>query len=188
MKEIRKYFEKYTAISDEDWNTFSSRLSRNIYPKKTLLLKAGKIEKHLSFIEQGIIRFYIDNGDGELTFSFAFNNSFFSAYDSFLTQSPSTYNVESLTDCTVWQLAFDDLQFIYSNTQVGNLIGRHASEDLFLKKSKREISLLKDTAETRYINLLTEQTHLVRAIPLKYLASYIGITPQALSRIRRRIS
>ena len=112
MKEIRKYFEKYTAISDEDWNTFSSRLSRNIYPKKTLLLKAGKIEKHLSFIEQGIIRFYIDNGDGELTFSFAFNNSFFSAYDSFLTQSPSTYNVESLTDCTVWQLAFDDLQIV----------------------------------------------------------------------------
>ncbi|HEY0749771.1 MAG TPA: hypothetical protein VGD26_01370 [Chitinophagaceae bacterium] len=68
------------------------------------------------------------------------------------------------------------------------MIGRKASEDLFLKKSKRELSLLNDTAEERYLKLFSEQLHLIKQIPLKYIASYIGITPQALSRIRKRIS
>ena len=61
-------------------------------------------------------------------------------------------------------------------------------EDLFLKKFKRELSLLNETAEQRYQNLFTEQSQLIKEIPLKYIASYIGITPQALSRIRKRIS
>jgi hypothetical protein len=85
-------------------------------------------------------------------------------------------------------VSYNDLQEIYRETEVGNLIGRQAGEDLFLKKSKRELSLLDDTAEQRYLNLFTEQPHLIKQIPLKYIASYIGITPQALSRIRGRIS
>ena len=68
------------------------------------------------------------------------------------------------------------------------MIGRRASEELFLKKSKRELSLLRDSAEERYLNLFEERPELLREIPLKYIASYIGVTPQALSRIRRRIS
>lgn len=96
--------------------------------------------------------------------------------------------METLTKTTLWQLTYDDLQAIYDETEIGNAIGRQASEDLFLKKSKRELSLLNETAEQRYLNLFTEQPKLIEKIPLKYIASYIGITPQALSRIRKRIS
>ena len=74
------------------------------------------------------------------------------------------------------------------NTGIGNQIGRLACEELFLKKSKRELSLLNDTATKRYLNLMEEQPLLFQQVPLKYIASYIGITPQALSRIRKRIS
>lgn len=77
---------------------------------------------------------------------------------------------------------------IYIGTKIGNAIGRKASEELFLKKSQRELSLLSETAEQRYLNLFTEQPELIKEIPLKYIASYIGITQQALSRIRKRIS
>jgi hypothetical protein len=85
-------------------------------------------------------------------------------------------------------LTYNDLQTIYAETDIGNTIGRLASEDLFKKKSKRILSLLTQSAENRYWNLFTEQPHLLKLIPLKYIASYIGITPQALSRIRKRIS
>lgn len=68
------------------------------------------------------------------------------------------------------------------------MIGRVAAEILYMEKSKRELSLLSMTAEQRYLNLFSEQQELIRLIPLKYIASYIGITPQALSRIRRRIT
>jgi CRP-like cAMP-binding protein len=188
MEKIRIYFEKELKMTEKDWQIFSSKLIRKELPKKHLLLKAGQTEKYLSFVENGIIRFFIPKEDNDLTFTFIFNNGFVSAYDSFLTRQPSTYNVETLTQTTIWQLSFDDLQIIYNETEIGNTIGRRSAEDLFLKKSKRELSLLTQTAEQRYLNLFTEQPHLLQFIPLKYIASYIGITPQALSRIRKRIS
>ena len=188
MEQIRHYFEKTLRLTDRDWQIFSSKLSKKEFPKKHLVLKAGQTENYLSFVESGIIRFYIPKEENDLTFTFIFDNGFVSAYDSFLTKQPSTYNVETLTQTTIWRLSFEDLQSIYKETEIGNTIGRKAAEDLFLKKSKRELSLLTHTAEQRYLNLFTEQPHLLQLIPLKYIASYIGITPQALSRIRKRIS
>lgn len=188
MEQIRHYFEQVTKLSDEDWALFSSKLIKESFPKKTLLLEVGNLENYLSFIHEGIIRFYIPKEENELTFSFTFANEFVSAYDAFLTQKPVSYRVETLTDTILWRLTYDDLQVIYNETAIGNTIGRYASEALFLKKTKREFSLLHDTAEQRYLKLFTEQPRLIQQIPLKYLASYIGITPQALSRIRKRIS
>lgn len=147
----------------------------------------GQIDNHLSFMEKGIVRYYIPKEETELTFEFAFENSFVNAYDSFLKRTPSIYTIETLADTTLWRLTYHDLQYIYAETEIGNMIGRYAAEELYLKKSKREKSLLNETAEERYLKLFEEQPHLIQQIPLRYIASYIGITPQALSRIRKRI-
>lgn len=188
MIEIRRYFEKFVTISDRDWDLFSSKITRRTFPKKSVLLKVNQKENHLSYVEKGIIRFYIPNEQEDLTFGFSFSGNFVSAYDSFLTQTPSTYQLETITETVMWSLTYEDLQEIYSETEIGNKIGRLASEELFLKKSTRELTLLTNSAEQRYLNLFSEQPHLLQLIPLKYIASYIGITPQALSRIRKRIS
>lgn len=188
MDQIRKLFEKNFELSDQEWQVFSSKLVKRNFPKKHLLLKAGGVENHLSFIERGVVRFFLRREQNDLTFSFAFSNDFVSGYSSFLTRKPSVFYMETLTPTTLWQLTYEDLQEIYRNTKTGNAIGRHASEELFLKKFERELSLLEKTAEQRYLNLFTEQPELLREIPLKYIASYIGVTPQALSRIRKRIT
>ncbi len=188
MEQIRQYFEKTLKLSDSDWQVFASKLSKKELPKKHILLKSGQVENNLSFIETGILRLYLEKMDNDLTFAFAFDGGFVSAYDSFLTRAKSSYHIETLTNCTLWQLNYTDLQEIYKETAIGNTIGRYAGEELFLKKSKRELSLLNETAEQRYLNLFTEQPRLIEQIPLKYIASYIGVTPQALSRIRKRIS
>lgn len=187
MEQIREYFEKTFKLTDQDWQIFSSKLIRKEFPKKHILLKLGQVEDSLSFIQTGIIRFYIPKEENDLTFAFVFDNNFMSGYDSFLTRTRSTYQIETLTKTTLWKLSYSDLQTIYNETKIGNAIGRQASEELFLKKSKRELSLLNETAEQRYRNLFIEQAHLIQHIPLKYIASYIGVTPQALSRIRKRI-
>ena len=105
-----------------------------------------------------------------------------------MTQTPSEYELQALTETVVWQISFDDLQKVYSQTKAGNYLGRFASEKLFLAKSKRELSLLKYNAKERYLRLFSEQPDILKFIPLKYVASYIGITPQGLSRIRRQIT
>lgn len=188
MDQIRAYFEKNVKLNDQDWQFFLSKLVKHEFPKKTLLLKSGQTENHLSFIQEGIIRFFVPEANNDLTFGFAFEDHFVSAYDSFLTQRPSAYQVETLTETTLWRVTYQDLQEIYRATALGNTIGRYAAEELFLIKSRRELSLLNESAEQRYLKLFSEQPHLIKLVPLKYIASYIGITPQALSRIRKRIS
>lgn len=188
MDKIKAYFDSLIAIEEQDWNIFSSKLTKVAFPKRSLILEMGKTERYLSFIERGIVRFNIPKLDYDFTFGFAFENSFVSAYDSFLTQTASSYNLEAITDCVLWRISFDDLDTVYRTTQVGNFIGRKAIEDIFLKKMKREFTLLEDSAKTRYLNLMREQPELIKHIPLKYLASYIGIRPQSLSRIRKEIS
>lgn len=188
MKQIREYFEQIIEMSNEDWEIFSSKLKRHELKKRTPVLKIGDVENYLSFIEKGSLRLFIPKEENDLTFGFCFENQFISAYDSFLTQTPSTYQTETLSETILWRLTFDDLQDIYKRTEIGHVIGRITAENLFLAKVKREQSLLNESAEERYLNLFTDQPHLIKEIPLKYLASYIGITPQALSRIRKRIT
>ena len=188
MEAIHSYFKELTDISENDWHLFRSKLQRVEFSRKSLILERGKTENYLSFIEKGMVRFNIPKLDHDFTFAFAFENSFVSAYDSFLTQKPSIYNIEAISDCVLWRISYDDLNAIYENTLVGDRIGRKVAESIYLKKMKREISLLEDTAKKRYLDLMKEQPQFIQNIPLKYLASYIGIRPQSLSRIRKEIS
>lgn len=188
MKQIREYFEQIIPLSDNEWEVFSSKLTRQEYPKKTILLKVGQTENYISFVEKGIIRFYIPKEETELTFAIIFENELLSAYDSFLTQKPSVYCAETISQTVLWSFTYETLQQLYKENPVSNIIGRIASEEIYIKKAKRELSLLHDNAQERYLKIFTERPNLLKQIPLKYIASYIGITPQALSRIRKRIS
>ncbi|MBW1294799.1 Crp/Fnr family transcriptional regulator [Aquimarina litoralis] len=188
MNEIRNFIEKISPMNDSDWQFFSSKLQQVELKKHSVLLKIGEIENHLAFITKGIVRFYIPDEEADLTFGFLFENEFVTGYDSFLTQTPSEYQIETLTDTILWKISYEDLEKVYKKTSSGNIIGRKMAENMFLIKSKRELSLLSKTAEERYLDLFSERPKLLRQIPLKYIASYIGVTPQALSRIRKRIT
>lgn len=188
MEHIKKQLQEIYPLSDKDWQSFYTKLTKQEFSKGNLILKEGQIENYLSFIDRGMIRYYIPGMDNDLTFGFSFESEFTSGYDSFLTRTGSQYAVEALTNTTLWRITYDDLQIIYNTTSMGNAIGRFFSERLFLLKFKRELSLLRDTAEERYLKLFKERPNLIQYIPLKYICSYIGITPQALSRIRKRIS
>ncbi|UGU15536.1 Crp/Fnr family transcriptional regulator [Sinomicrobium kalidii] len=188
MKAIQEYFKKLVPFTDSDGSFFSSQLIKREYKKGELILSHGSTENYLSFIEKGIIRFYTVKEDKEITFSFAFENAFVSAYDSFLMQTPVQYHVQALADTILWSISYGDLQEVYKETAAGQQIGRKAAEELFIKKSKREMAFLQQSARERYESLFAENPVLLQKVPLKYIASYIGITPQALSRIRKRIS
>jgi CRP-like cAMP-binding protein len=189
LQQIKAYLDQLATISDSDWDFFTSKLQRRVIPKKTVFLKIHDIENHISFIESGVVRLYIpkENPEKEITFGFSFKDQFISAYDSFLTQKPSAYQLQALTETTLLSITYNDLQEVYKTTQIGNLVGRLTAERLFLLKSKREQNFLNLSAEERYIKLFKERPELLKVIPLKYISSYIGVTAQALSRIRKRL-
>ena len=189
MKQIKDYLDQIVDISSEDWEFFNSKLETRFFPKKSNFLKLNDIENHISFITNGTVRLYIpkEDPDKEITFGFCFKDEFVSAYDSFLTQKPSAYQLQTLTPTKMMSITYEDLQLVYKHTEIGNLIGRLTAERLFLIKSKREQTLLNFSAEERYLNLFKERPELLKEVPLKYISSYIGVTSQALSRIRKRL-
>ncbi|KQT16968.1 hypothetical protein ASG31_11420 [Chryseobacterium sp. Leaf404] len=193
MEKLLSIYKSIKEVSHEEAQYHVSKFEKIIFPKKKLILKEGTTEDYLYFIDQGIIRFFVNKThptepSREITFSFIAQNMFCSAYDSFITRLPCIYNVETVQETTVYRIHFDDLQELYARSAVGNFIGRISAENLYVKKTQREISLLTHSAEERYLNLAKAYPSFILDIPLKHIASYIGITPQALSRIRKRIA
>ena len=175
-------------ISDENWKIYSEKNVRKEYKKREIILKVGEVENYLSFVEEGTARLFFVKDDRELTTRFVFKHQYLTSYDSFLQRSPSRCTVEALTDMVVWQIHYDDLQEVYRTSSMGNLIGRVTVEYIYLAKSNKEFSYLSESAEERYLKLIKEHPELFQLVALKHIATYLGITPQALSRIRRRIS
>ncbi|MCT4666288.1 MAG: Crp/Fnr family transcriptional regulator [Flavobacteriales bacterium] len=187
MKNIfRDFIEKYHPISPEDWAIIEPFLIEKSFTTNEIITQQGDTEKCLYFLQEGVVRLFVELPDRDSTFDFAFSNEITSSYTSFLLQNPSECSIECLVDCKTLTIKYDDLQEIYQQTKIGNLIGRIVSEELFIHKSKRENDFLTLSAEERYNQIFKEHPKLILEIPQKYLASYIGITPQALSRIRRR--
>ena len=189
MEQLKAYVHTiFDELSPEVWAYIEPLVEIYETPKNMPLIRPGQIEEYFYFLKSGTIRFVIPDPDNEITFGFAFSNEFVSAYDSLLLRQPCDYQIETLTPCVIARLHRKELRYLYENTTVGNHIGRVIAENLFIKKKNREMSLLTKSAEERYDELFTKQPQIIKEIPLKYIASYIGITPQALSRIRKRQS
>lgn len=187
MDQIKDFITSIAPISDNDISFFINKMEKLYLKKKVSLLKQGEVENYLYFVAEGSVRFFIPKDENDLTFGFVFENEFASSYDSFLSQTPSAYGLETMSDTLIYKISYENLQAVYASTKLGNLIGRKMAEQLFLRKAKRELSLILQTAEERYLDLFRQRPRLLQEVPLKYIASYIGVTPQALSRIRKRI-
>jgi len=191
MEKLLNIYTSIEGLSEEEALYHVNKFEKIVFAKKTVILKEGTVEDYLYFIDKGIIRFFVNKvhptePSKEVTFSFIAENMFCSAYDSFITRNPCAYNVETVQETVVYRIHFDDIQELYERSKVGNYLGRISAESLYVRKTQREISLLTHSAEERYKNLAKAYPHFIREIPLKHIASYIGITPQALSRIRKQ--
>ena len=188
MKSVREYLESHFTVSEEDWRYINLKLQLVEYNKNEVITEQGVIENNIYFIESGLLRLYYEGDNKDVTLNIGFPNTFLSSYSSFLTSSPSEFVLSSLTKSNLVAISKSDLEQIYMGTSCGNALGRLFSEQQFLYHSQRETAFMTLSPTQRYLDLFEHQPKLVKEIPLKYLASYIGITPQALSRIRAKIS
>ncbi|TBX66140.1 Crp/Fnr family transcriptional regulator [Flavobacterium silvisoli] len=187
MESIITYFEKI-GFHEKELEPFLSKLKIRRFKANEIIIAHGQIENYLSFLADGIVRYYVVAKDKEITIDFAFKNSFYCAYDSFYNRTKTEIYIETLTDCELYSITHQDLQALYQSCEMTKKLGRLATEYLLSKKVKREINLLTKSPQERYEELLKEQPKYILQIPLKFIASYLGVVPETLSRIRKRIN
>lgn len=155
--------------------------------KGEYFLRAGEPCQHVAFIQQGLLRYYL-HGDGEeFTYFFAKEQNFISDYESLLSSQPSTKSIQALEDCLLLVTTYENFQLIYKQVEEGERLGRLLIETVFVKIVQQLTSLYQDSPEERYKKFLENFSDIQQRIPQYYIASYVGVKPQSLSRIRRRI-
>jgi CRP-like cAMP-binding protein len=155
--------------------------------KGSLLLKADKVEKSFYFIKKGIVRGYTSLENSDLTFWFGSENQVVVSMKSYVNNEPSYENIELLEDCELYKINTTALVKLYNeDIHIANW-GRKLAEKELVKTEERLISRQVKTATQRYNELLTNTPDLLLRVPLGHIASYLGITPVSLSRIRSKI-
>jgi len=188
---IQTEYEKYGELFQVDrahFSEFYALLKHVTLSKSAYFLKEGSLCHYLGFVKQGALRSYYNHEAGdELSFMFHFENQFFSDYESILCGTISNLNIQALEDSEILLLHKDDLQRLYSKEAYWQEFGRKMSEQIYLNAKKRIEDILYYSPEDRYKRLLEDYPFFFQRIPQKYISSYLGVTPQSLSRIRRRL-
>ena len=142
----------------------------------------------MTVVYKGGLRYFSRGEKGDYTIGFAFEGEWIGDYESFLLQVPSPDFIEALDDCELFTLNYTDMQALYQHSQRFERFGRLIAEKLFIDTAKSKRNLMLQSAEERYLELLTNQPHIFERLPQHLIASYLGIQPQSLSRIRAKVA
>lgn len=187
-KRIREQLQALLKASMVDWTSFEAILQPVTFVAGSYLSEAGKTSHAIFFIETGIVRVFTLHQGKEISMDFAFPGSFTASYASFITQQPAAVYQQAITPVTGYAFFYDDLQALYATSHEAEKIGRLMAEYQYLQKYNRELSFLQLTAQERYAQLLREHPEVIQHITIKQIASYLGIEPESLSRIRKNMS
>ena len=158
--------------------------------KRTPLIRERDVEHYLYYIENGCCRFFtIRKRDvEEITFQFAFEGEFVNSLLSFKTGQPSAFTIEILSPCEIWAFHKKHLEDLMEKFPIIKQLFQDILEELFIAKLQREMQMLKYSPEELYLLLINNNPTIFREVPLKHIATYLGITPQSLCRLRNRIA
>jgi CRP-like cAMP-binding protein len=188
FEQIRQSISHFITLNIEELDFFYSLLSRKELKKKELLLRSGQNCRNIYFINKGCIRYYYLVDGEEKTAQFFFENAWYTDYESFLSGDPSENFVDALEDTELLCLEKSNLEKLYSTFPKFERFGRIVAENAYLGIRYRTKTLTNLTAEERYLKLIEERPKVFDRVPQYYIASYLNITPQSLSRIRKKIA
>ncbi|MDB5281491.1 MAG: Crp/Fnr family transcriptional regulator [Bacteroidota bacterium] len=178
--------QQFSNLSVEELEQLEQCMEMKSLKKGDFFLQQGQVCHHLGFLDTGIMRVFHVANDKEYTsyFNFGGRNPFVSSFSSFITRKPSTESIHALEDCELAVISYTDLEKLYAGSFAFQKLGRMISEFNYTLAVKRIYSLQHFTAQERYNELLNIYPNLINSVPHHYVASYLGITPESLSRIR----
>jgi CRP-like cAMP-binding protein len=171
--------------SPEEWKAFYSCFRVRVIEKNQLYFQAGQVAAHLAFVAKGCFRMYYMIDGEERCKDFQSEGQFTGSLYSALSGNPALFSVAAIETSEILEIPIAELQRLYDKYKVWERFGRLYLEQAFLYKEKREAAFINELASERYQNFIKEHPGWAQRIPQKYIASYLGIKPESLSRIRR---
>lgn len=184
--ELKKFLNQYANFDPAGLDEIVQKFKKHTVKKNDYLLREGNTCKDLVFVQTGCLRLYYILNDIEVSVWFAFKESSAIEIYSFISEKPSNYFIQAVEDTEILFIPKKDLEALYKTHPETQEMMRRFWEDVILNLLERFTALQRDPAEKRYHDLLAKPAYLQK-IPQKYLASFIGITPTSLSRIRKNI-
>lgn len=177
---------KNSSSIPKEWEKYQHLTKSVEVPARTILLHEGKISDKAFFIEKGCLRSWFNNDGKDITFQFFFEGMGVSSFESFQTNQPSLFTIESIEASVVRAISKKDFQFILDNSTVMKQEVEKQIIYRLIHYQQLFLSRIKDKPEKRYKELLKQNPEILQRVPQHYIASYLGITSVSLSRIRNR--
>jgi len=184
---LKKSFDKYINTPIEVWESFASLCELVSFKKNEVLKRPNQTEKYGYFIVKGSAGVFIWKENSYVCLDLIYENMFFADYMSLITGNSTILETRVLENTEMLRISKENIDKLKS-TPMGSLIFLISSESSFVEKQQQQIDLLLKTAEQRYLELLEKQPNIIRRTAQKHIASYLGITTESLSRIRKKIS
>lgn len=181
------YIEKSLSLTEKESELILERFQPVMLKKKEHLLRAGEVCKFEGFITEGCVRtYYIDENGDEVTLSFAFEEWWVGDIASFNTHTPSCMYIQALENATVYQIDFESKEKLYAEIPALERLFRLLVQRSLTALQNRLIATVSKPAEERYHELISKYPQLPQRVAQRYIASYLGISPEFLSKIRAR--
>lgn len=187
-RNLFEYLNRYGLITEEQFNEIAPFYKVVKYNKGEMILKEGEICDFLAYINHGFIRLYVNSRDHEeSTIHLAQTHEFFTNYASYATGRPSWVNIQAITPCEIYMVNKKDVDAVWAVSHFWESACRKVIEHHLVWLEDRLVANLRLTAEERYIHLMEDAPDIIMNVPLQYIATYLGVKPETLSRIRARI-
>ena len=184
MEALKKIFVEKIGLSEDHFNIFIKMSHEKVFDKKELFIKEGKVCTIVGFICSGLMRSFVEKDGKEFNTDFYFKDHFVSAYSSLITNLPSEHAIETLTDAKIIYLTKDQLNELVAKDSAWLKFSKFLADFYLIRKCKREISFLKYSAAERLQNMLIDYPEIEQIVSQYHIASYLGIKPESLSRIK----
>ncbi|MEM6395762.1 MAG: Crp/Fnr family transcriptional regulator [Bacteroidota bacterium] len=185
MHPFRVYISQFSLLTNEEWAVIEACLVKRYFKKGDIILASGQLCRKLYFLQSGFLRFYIDKDGRDITKFFTPSPYCFTAQKSFANDIPAEESIEVLQDALIWEMpkeeAFGLLKWVNWSTFVRKLI-----QEVQFNTEQILEDIQNLTAEERYTKMMAESDPILQNAPLKDIASFLGIAPQSLSRIRKK--
>lgn len=185
MEQLIHHLNHYYALSPGATEALMGCLKEQVYSKNDHLIKKGRVCRHFYFLQHGALRGYYQVKEKEVTHWFGFENTFVTSFHSYITQRPSLENIQLLEGSVLWAISKEELTGLFNAFHEIERLVRIIYENYYIRLEERYVNSQFKTATERYEDLLYNRPHILKRVPLGYISSYLGITPETLSRIRK---